>query len=146
MANMFSSRKGPLLIAGGLFSGLLYFTYGARQQPRTTATHDASSQAGVSQTLQSVAGTGGERAHASRDREEQRLYDPKDTGLASSDPSAASKRSPQKVRGDLGGDQNNPAGGGQGKHIGDRGPDSGDLPYKRMGSQARSVEEGRDKM
>ncbi|KAK4095669.1 hypothetical protein N658DRAFT_502483 [Parathielavia hyrcaniae] len=143
---MFSSRKGPLLIAGGLFSGLLYFTYGAKQQPRTTATTPSGSQARVSQTLQSAAGTGGEGAHASRDREEMRLFDPKDTGLASRDPSAASKRNPQKVRDDLGGDQNNPAGGGQGKHIGDRGPESGDLPYKRMGSQARTVEEGRDKM
>jgi hypothetical protein len=131
MSNIGSSRKGPLLIAGGILSGLLYFTYGARQQPRPLATHEASSQVPVSETLQAIAGTGGERAHPAGDREELRQYDPKDTQIESRDPSAASKRNPQKVRGDLGGDDTTQGGGGQGKHIGER--EKGDLPWKKIG-------------
>ncbi|KAK4041248.1 hypothetical protein C8A01DRAFT_15007 [Parachaetomium inaequale] len=136
MSNMFASRKIPLMVAAGVFTGLLYTTYGAKQQPRPLATHDASSQAPVSETIQRAAGTGGARArtpdevHALRESE----YDPRDTRLHSSDPSAASKRNPAKVRGDLGGDETTVGGGGQGKHIGEREEGkAGDLPWKKIG-------------
>lgn len=126
MSNMFRSRTGPLLIAAGLFGGLLYTTAGGSQQPRPAATGKTG---GVSEALQGVAGQGGPAA-----RDEQRVEnDPKDTRLATASPSADSKRNPQKVRGDLGGDETTPGGGYQGKHIGDKGEGSGDLPWKKIG-------------
>ncbi|AEO68483.1 uncharacterized protein THITE_2022370, partial [Thermothielavioides terrestris NRRL 8126] len=103
MANMFRSRAGPLLAAGGILGGLLYLTYGGRQQPRPQAApNTAVAGLPVSETLQAVAGTGGahSRARDAEDRESLRQYDPKDTRLHSADPSAQSKRNPQKVRGD----------------------------------------------
>lgn len=133
MSNMYASRKGPLLAVGALFGGILYMTYGAKQQPRPRATHDAGTQVPVSETLQAIGGQGGARARDAEQRESLAQYDPKDTRIHSADPSAQSKRNPQKVRGDLGGDDTTPGGGGQGKHIGDRGKDSGDLPWKKIG-------------
>ncbi|GAB1318231.1 hypothetical protein MFIFM68171_08441 [Madurella fahalii] len=129
MSNMFRSRTGPLLIAAGLFGGLLYTTAGGSQQPRPATTGGQGGGGGVSETLQGIAGQGGRSA-----RDEQRVEnDPKDTRMATASPSADSKRNPQKVRGDLGGDDNTPGGGGQGKHIGDKGEGSGDLPWKKVG-------------
>lgn len=137
MSNMFASRKGPLMIAAGIFGGLLYSTYGANQQPRPRQqdTNDAKSQAGISETLQSVAGQGGARARSGDEMESLRQYDPKDTRLHSADPGAQSKRNPQKARSeDLPGDGTSP-GGGLGKHIGDRSDEKeGDLAWKRTGS------------
>jgi hypothetical protein len=111
-AQIFSTRKGPLLIALGIMGGLLYTTYGGRQEPRprtTTTTHDAraanTTAAPVSETLQSVAGTGGgggstRSRDSAEDMEALRQHDPKDTRLYSADPSAYSKRNADKVRGE----------------------------------------------
>ncbi|KAK4154795.1 hypothetical protein C8A00DRAFT_14087 [Chaetomidium leptoderma] len=114
MSNMFSSRKGPLLIAGGIFSGLLYMTYGGSQQPRPRAqaqaahdAHDARSSSSspepvpVSETLQAVAGTGGGGSNTrGRDEVEQSRgeHDRGDTRLYSQSPSAHSKREAAKVK------------------------------------------------
>jgi hypothetical protein len=93
MSNMWASRKVPLMVAGGIFAGLLYSTYGANQQPRPRSTHDATTQLPVSETLQGVAGSGGPRAKGD-DGES-----PRDTRIYSSDPSSASKRDVSKVKG-----------------------------------------------
>ncbi len=69
-------------------------TYGANQQPRPRAMHQSSTQAPVSETLQSAAGLGGQQAH---DEGES----PRDTRLYSADPSAPSKRDPTKAKGDV---------------------------------------------
>ncbi|KAK4132154.1 hypothetical protein BT67DRAFT_386037 [Trichocladium antarcticum] len=66
MSNMFSSRKVPLLIAAGVLGGMLYVTAGANQQPRPRARADAGSTMPVSETLQTIAGTGGARASDTR--------------------------------------------------------------------------------
>ncbi|KAG7284730.1 hypothetical protein NEMBOFW57_009340 [Staphylotrichum longicolle] len=92
MSNMWASRKVPLMVAGGIFAGLLYSTYGANQQPRPRTTHEASSQTPVSETLQGIAGSGGPRARAT-------TASPRDTRIYSSDPSSASKRDATKVKG-----------------------------------------------
>ncbi len=84
MSNMFSSRKVPLAIAASIVGGIFYMTYGANQQPRQRAMHNANTQAPVSETLQRAAGSGGQRA-----REEGES--PADTRLYSKDPSAPSK-------------------------------------------------------
>ncbi|KAK4233652.1 hypothetical protein C8A03DRAFT_19305 [Achaetomium macrosporum] len=124
------NRTVPIAIAAGLFGGLLYFTGGAKQQPRPRATHDATGQMPVSETLQSIAGTGGQTARSADQQDQQRQYDPKDTRIHSADPSAQSKRNPQKVKSDdLGGNVSQ----AEGKHIGDKGKDSGDLPWKGVG-------------
>ena len=60
-------------------------TYGANQEPRQRATHNARTQAPVSETLQNVAGSGGQRA---RDEGES----PRDTRLHSADPLAPSSK------------------------------------------------------
>jgi hypothetical protein len=93
---MFSSRKGPLLIAAGLFGGLLYMTAGGKQQPRPVARAEAGSNAPVSETLQAVAGTGGKGA---RDTQEVPGVDVKDGRLGTADPGAPSTRNPETVRG-----------------------------------------------
>lgn len=138
MANMFSSRKGPLLLAAGVFGGLLYYTAGAKQQPRPRATPESSATGSaspqVSETLQSVAGTGGQTAREQTDI--QGPWDTKDqTRLGTGSPDAYSKRNPQKVRGDLGGRETTVGGGGQGKHVGEReSGKGGDLDWKTIGS------------
>lgn len=66
MSNMFSSRKVPLLIAAGVLGGMLYVTVGANQQPRPRARADAGTTMPVSETLQTIAGTGGARASDTR--------------------------------------------------------------------------------
>lgn len=96
-STIFRTRKGPLLVALGIMSGLLYTTYGGRQEPRPRARGGVP----VSETLQSVAGTGGERTRSrdsAEDREALRQQDPKDTRLYSASPSAYSKRDVDKVR------------------------------------------------
>ncbi|KAJ4289962.1 hypothetical protein N0V88_006763 [Collariella sp. IMI 366227] len=99
MSNMFASRKGPILIVAGVLGGIFYATYGGKQQPRPRATSDTSSRIPMSETLQSVAGTGGERAHGHKDGEGLRQFDSKDTRLASANPTADSKRNLQKSQG-----------------------------------------------
>jgi hypothetical protein len=145
-ATIFGTRKGPLVIALGILGGLLYTTYGGRQEPRpraTTTMHDArGATAPVSETLQSVAGTGGERTRSrdsAEDMDALRQHDPKDTRLYSADPSAYSKRNPDKVRSDLEGGHGTSVGsaqgGGQGKNVGERDTEkSGDLAWKKIGS------------
>lgn len=140
-ATIFGARKGPLMIAFGIMGGLLYTTYGGRAEPRPRGTHDARAQAPVSETLQTIAGEGGTRA---RDRdspeamESLRQNDPKDTRLYTGDPSAYSKRNPEKVRSDPEGGHGtrvgSAQGGGTGKNIGERDTEkSGDLPWKKIG-------------
>lgn len=138
MSTILQNRKVPLLIAGGLFGGLLYGTYGGTQQPRPRqqagAGGAASTGAPVSETLEAIAGTGGQRA-----RDTQHIdYDVKDARLGTASPTAVSKRNPAKVRDDdLGGRDTTVGGGGQGKHIGERDPaKSGDLPWKKIGSDS----------
>ena len=144
-ANIFRTRRGPLVVALGIMGGLLYTTYGGRQEPRPrAATHDARGAPAlpVSETLQSVAGTGGERTQ-SRDSAEDvdalRQHNLRDTRLYSDDPSAYSKHNPDKVRSDLEGGHGttvgNAQGGGQGKNVGERDSEkSGDLAWKKIGS------------
>ncbi|KAK4187385.1 hypothetical protein QBC35DRAFT_552275 [Podospora australis] len=69
MSNMFSGRAGPLLIASGIFGGLLYSTAGGRNQPRPRAVHDAGvtstmSSGGfdIGEKMEEVAGVGGKHA------------------------------------------------------------------------------------
>lgn len=64
MANMFRSRTGPLLVAAGIFGGLLYSTAGGKNQPRTRADPSGGVTGGVpvSETLQSIGGQGGPHA------------------------------------------------------------------------------------
>ena len=96
MSNMFSSRKTPLLLAGGLLAGIFMMTHGANQQPRPRAMHHpGSTQLPVSETLQSAAGLGGRRA-AHYEGES-----PVDTRLYSADPSAPSKRDATKAKGEV---------------------------------------------
>ncbi|KAL2150412.1 hypothetical protein VTH82DRAFT_6975 [Thermothelomyces myriococcoides] len=132
MSNLFASRKGPLMIAAGICGGLLYTTYGGTQQPRPRQQQGG---AGLSEALQGAAGQGGARARGGEETEALRRYDPKDTRLYSADPTAQSKRNPNKARSDdLSGDGTSP-GAGLGKHIGDRSEgQTGDLAWKRTGS------------
>ncbi|KAK3299590.1 uncharacterized protein B0H64DRAFT_472691 [Chaetomium fimeti] len=103
MSNLLATRKVPLMIAAGVFGGLLYTTYGGVQQPRPRSTHDNAHDATggtLSEAAQAAAGTGGARARSGDDMEALRQYDPKDTRLHSKDPGAQSKREPGKVRGE----------------------------------------------
>lgn len=103
MSNILATRKVPLMIAAGVFGGLLYTTYGGVQQPRPRSTHDNTHDATggtISETAQALAGTGGQRARSGDDMESLRQYDPKDTRLHSKDPGAQSKREPSKVKGE----------------------------------------------
>jgi hypothetical protein len=124
------NRTVPIAIAAGLFGGLLYFTGGGANQPRPRAANDARGQMDVSGALQSMAGTGGQSARNAEQQDKLSQYDPKDTRIHSADPTAQSKRNPQKVKSDdMGGNVSQ----SQGKHIGDKGKDSGDLPWKGVG-------------
>lgn len=127
MSNIYSSRKGPLLIAAGVLGGLLYFGAGGRAQPRPATKEGQPSQ--LSETLHGLAQQGGPSARVQSGME----LDPKDTRMASTNPVADSKRNPQKVRGDLGGDGTDEGGAGLGKHIGNKGEGSTDLPWKKVG-------------
>ncbi|KAH6616161.1 hypothetical protein B0J18DRAFT_439045 [Chaetomium sp. MPI-SDFR-AT-0129] len=146
MSKPLATRTVPLLIAATLFGGLAYSTWGGTTQPRPRVTHDARSQASVSERLQSAAGTGGvqkasgsggDSSHEgpSAERlESLKQYDPKDTRLFSNDPAAQSKRNPDKARsGEL--DRGGPSpGGGLGKNIGEREEGKeGDLAWKKIG-------------
>ncbi|KAK4160286.1 hypothetical protein QBC43DRAFT_325725 [Cladorrhinum sp. PSN259] len=62
MSNMFRSRAGPLLIASGIFGGLLYSTVGGKNQPRPRATNEPGSTLPISETLQSIGSQGGTHA------------------------------------------------------------------------------------
>ncbi|KAL1838061.1 hypothetical protein VTJ49DRAFT_3109 [Mycothermus thermophilus] len=96
MSNLAASRKGPLLIAGGVLAGLVYFTYGGRSQPRPVARNQGS----VSETLQAAAGTGGPRARDDQAASQASDVEKKDTRVYSASPSAYSKRDVDKVRGE----------------------------------------------
>lgn len=144
MSKPLATRTVPLLIAATLFGGLAYSTWGGTTQPRPRVTHDARSQASVSERLQSAAGTGGVQKTPGSDNPHEgpsaerleglKQYDPKDTRLFSNDPAAQSKRNPGKARSeelDRGGPS---PGGGLGKHIGERGEGKeGDLAWKKIG-------------
>ncbi|KAK4204569.1 hypothetical protein QBC40DRAFT_272561 [Triangularia verruculosa] len=96
MSNMARNRVVPALIFGGLFGGLLYSTAGGSNQPRPRARHDAAAtNLDVSESLESFAGTGGKNARKQSDIPSD--IDPKNTRIASHDPTAHAKRSPAKT-------------------------------------------------
>ncbi|KAH6845747.1 hypothetical protein B0I37DRAFT_380997, partial [Chaetomium sp. MPI-CAGE-AT-0009] len=77
MSNLLATRKVPLMIAAGIFGGILYTTYGGVQQPRPRSTHDNAHDATggtLSETAQAVAGTGGAPARSGEDMEALRQY------------------------------------------------------------------------
>ncbi|KAK3984011.1 hypothetical protein QBC44DRAFT_28756 [Cladorrhinum sp. PSN332] len=60
MSNMLRSRAGPLLVASGIFGGLLYSTAGGKNQPRPRATNEGGLP--ISETLESIGNQGGKHA------------------------------------------------------------------------------------
>ncbi|EGS22497.1 uncharacterized protein CTHT_0020410 [Thermochaetoides thermophila DSM 1495] len=88
------SRKGPLLIFAAVAGGLLYATYGGRQQPRPLAR--GSGAPGISEALESAAGTGGTRARGLDEPVGPPGSDIKDAHIGTSSTDAPSKRSAGK--------------------------------------------------
>ncbi|KAK4663976.1 uncharacterized protein QC763_501180 [Podospora pseudopauciseta] len=96
MSNMARNRVIPAVIASGLFGGLLYSTAGGSNQPRPRARHDAAAtNLNVSESLESIAGTGGK--HTRKQFDIPSDIDPKNTRIASHNPTAHAKRSPSKT-------------------------------------------------
>jgi hypothetical protein len=96
MLPMLRSRAAPLaaVAAGGAY--LFYQTKGGVKEPNSRSTKPAESQIPVSETMQSMAGTGGK--HTTQTGPTEREWDPKATQIASRSPDVASKRSAQRSR------------------------------------------------
>ncbi|KAK4225849.1 hypothetical protein QBC38DRAFT_367839, partial [Podospora fimiseda] len=60
ISNMLRSRAGPLLLASGIFGGLMYSTAGGKSQPRPRAMQEGGFP--LSETLESIGGQGGKHA------------------------------------------------------------------------------------
>jgi hypothetical protein len=124
MPSMLRSRALPLAGVAALGALLWRQTSGGVQEPKSRGDTPTSQQSSVSETMQSIAGTGGSNTSENGPG----TYDPKDTRLYSKSPDAQSKKNPGKVR-PLDKEKLGPVSSvSGGKHIGDR---ESDLPWKR---------------